>query len=324
MSIKVNVSNWEQLDAATKRMRQEVFVGELGIPLELENDHLDSDSLHYSINNDKNDVLAIGRLTLRDSQAKISRLAVVPGKRRKGLGLYLGSLLVSEAHRRGAANIFLSTPVTMETFCKKLGFFKSGRNYSVKDTEHVEMVNFAPALLSTLEKKRLSEGPHFILGEDPKVYTYSNTNDLSLHTLAMVTQARKRIYSYSHSLEHAIYDNELLRDTLSHHLRTNTMMDVRLLVLEDRPIAQKRHQIAELYKRMPSLFEIRVINKQTHHEMDFVTLVDRDGIIYGINNLEYNGFANYYDPGQVRLKEDKFLQMWENATPSKEFRTIGI
>lgn len=120
-------------------IRMEVFVGEQGVPVELEMDGLDGEAIH---------VLAFvdgipagcARLLLNGEEAKIGRVAVKKNMRRYGIGTGLCKLLISIAKEEGVSRIYIGSQLTAVDFYNTLGFEKQGELFVEAGIAHVKMI----------------------------------------------------------------------------------------------------------------------------------------------------------------------------------------
>lgn len=119
-------------------IRMEVFVGEQGVPVELEMDGLDNGAIH---------VLAFvdgipagcARMLLHGEEAKIGRVAVKKSMRRYGLGTGMCKLLISIAKDEGVGKINIGAQLTAVDFYSTLDFVKEGDIFMEAGIAHIKM-----------------------------------------------------------------------------------------------------------------------------------------------------------------------------------------
>ena len=119
-------------------IRTEVFVGELGVPIELELDGLDGEAIH---------VLAFvdgipagcARMLINGETARIGRVAVKKSMRRYGIGTGLCKLLISIAKDEGVRKVHIGSQLTAVDFYLTLGFEKQGEEYMEAGIAHIKM-----------------------------------------------------------------------------------------------------------------------------------------------------------------------------------------
>ena len=120
-------------------IRLEVFVGEQGVPVELEMDKLDNEAIHVLAYVDGVPA-GCGRLLLKGEEAKIGRIAVKKNMRRYGIGTGICKLLIAIAVDHGVERIYLGAQLTAVEFYSSLGFKKEGEVFLEAGIEHIKMV----------------------------------------------------------------------------------------------------------------------------------------------------------------------------------------
>jgi len=119
-------------------IRLRVFVGEQGVPKEIELDSDDMRAIHYlAFIGDK----AVGttRVLIQRGQAKIGRMAVLKSYRGRGVGTALLRRAVSLARKNDVMAIFLHAQVPVIGFYRKLGFRCVGRTFGEAGIPHRKM-----------------------------------------------------------------------------------------------------------------------------------------------------------------------------------------
>lgn len=120
-------------------IRLEVFVGEQGVPVELEMDELDNEAVHVLAYVDGTPA-GCGRLLLKGEEAKIGRVAVKKSMRRYGIGTGICKLLITIAGDNGVKRIYLGAQLTAVEFYLSLGFEKKGDIFVEAGIEHIKMM----------------------------------------------------------------------------------------------------------------------------------------------------------------------------------------
>ena len=131
------VKNEAQMNAV-RNIRLEVFVGEQGVPVELEMDELDNEAIHVLASVD-GEPAGCGRLLLKGNEAKIGRVAVLRNMRRCGIGAGICKLLIAIASDHGAEKVRLGAQLTAVEFYESLGFEKEGSVFEEAGIEHINM-----------------------------------------------------------------------------------------------------------------------------------------------------------------------------------------
>jgi predicted GNAT family N-acyltransferase len=132
------VSSQRELKQAL-RIRIRVFVGEQGVPAEIELDADDQRAVHFVACDEKRAV-GTARLVMRGHNAKIGRMAVLKSKRRKQIGKQLLSRAIATAKKQGARKIYLHAQVAVIGFYESAGFRCVGPVFDEAGIPHRKMV----------------------------------------------------------------------------------------------------------------------------------------------------------------------------------------
>lgn len=130
------MGNWESLGEEARPIREEVFVIEQGVSVDLEWDDMDAVSVHAIAYDHHGDALGTARL-LPDGH--IGRMAVLKTARRRGVGSALLYEMVEHARKRGDKEIVLHAQTHAQAFYAKHGFKREGAEFSEAGIPHVLM-----------------------------------------------------------------------------------------------------------------------------------------------------------------------------------------
>lgn len=136
MNIEVRMGDWASMQTAARAVRDEVFIVEQQIPVELEWDEMDGLCMHAVAFDQAGQAIGTGRL-LPDGH--IGRMAVLRRARGQGVGGLLLAALMSGARQRGDREVLLSAQVHAEPFYQRHGFLPEGEHYLDAGIEHVTM-----------------------------------------------------------------------------------------------------------------------------------------------------------------------------------------
>ena len=120
-------------------LRTRVFVGEQGVPPEIEQDAADEDAVHVLSRDDTGAVVATGRLLVRGSSAGIGRMAADPAVRGRGHGAAVLGELHRQAALRVVTEIELHAQVTARRFYERAGYVAVGEEYEEAGIRQVTM-----------------------------------------------------------------------------------------------------------------------------------------------------------------------------------------
>ena len=120
-------------------LRREVFVGEQSIPETLEMDGQDTEARHFALKEDGK-VIATCRVRRLGSAAKIERMAVQKGHRRKGIGRDLMKYVLQQlTGTEGISLLKLSSQADAVPFYEQLNFKRRGPEYMDAGIPHYDM-----------------------------------------------------------------------------------------------------------------------------------------------------------------------------------------
>ncbi len=142
--ITVESGDWQRLGADAARVREAVFVRELGIAAPLISDEADLDAVHV-VAYRRGDAVAAARLL---PDGAIGRLAVLADARRQGIGSLILRALIVHAAQRGDRCVRLYAQRDAVPFYLRHAFSRVGEPFYEAGVEHVEMVH-----LLTMERR---------------------------------------------------------------------------------------------------------------------------------------------------------------------------
>lgn len=120
-------------------LRQLVFVGEQGVPAELEHDEHDAAAVH-AVAVAGGEVVATGRLVPEPpKRGRIGRMAVAQELRRRGLGSRVLEHLEEEARRLKMVEVTLHAQLYVERFYTQRGYIPRGEPFTEAGIRHVTM-----------------------------------------------------------------------------------------------------------------------------------------------------------------------------------------
>ncbi len=137
----------------------------------------------------------------------------------------------------------------------------------------------------------------------------------------MAQQARRRVDIFSDSLAPELYGSDELQAALSQLARRHRESGVRLLVRDDRPLRETRHPLVELYRRLSSAVQLRVLSdSQRDQRQDLFVLADQRALLV----FPAGGQAWCTDklPPAAREYDLQFEQLWQFARPSPWLRRL--
>ena len=136
----VLIAHTPEARAACFAIREQVFVREQGVPMELEMDSLDPVATHFLLlETGTQRPLATARLLEKNGAAKIGRVAVLADVRGRGLGLEIMRAVLDEARRRGFSEAVLDAQTYALPFYTRLGVTPEGDEFDDAGIPHFTM-----------------------------------------------------------------------------------------------------------------------------------------------------------------------------------------
>jgi predicted GNAT family N-acyltransferase len=129
-------AEWERDRERLRAVREEVFVREQGVPLDLEWDGLDSGCVHALAESDAGEAIGTGRL-LPDGH--LGRMAVLRDWRHRGVGAAVLEFLLAEARRLGIPEVVLHAQTHALPFYTRHGFVAEGPQFLEAGIPHRAM-----------------------------------------------------------------------------------------------------------------------------------------------------------------------------------------
>ncbi len=137
---QVRTGSWAELGDDARAIREEVFVREQGIALELEVDAADASCLHAVAYNRLGMPLATARLVQEaPGVAKLGRMAVRQTMRGGGVGSAVLDALCEAARTSGHTQLHLHAQLSAQTFYLRRGFTAQGPVFAEDGIDHVAM-----------------------------------------------------------------------------------------------------------------------------------------------------------------------------------------
>ncbi|HYJ18120.1 MAG TPA: GNAT family N-acetyltransferase [Burkholderiales bacterium] len=134
-AFRIRLADWETDKTALRAVREQVFVREQSVPLELEWDEFDGVSRHLLAEAEAQ-AIGTGRL-LPDGH--IGRMAVLASWRDKGVGSALLQALLDLAREAGHERAILSAQVRAMPFYRRFGFAPEGEEFLEAGIPHITM-----------------------------------------------------------------------------------------------------------------------------------------------------------------------------------------
>lgn len=162
------------------------------------------------------------------------------------------------------------------------------------------------------------------LGRDNREFILESGADVRSVAVALASQAQHCLLLLTDNLEPAIFDRQPFLDAVSGLARLYRDSHFLILLQNGRTAISSGHRLIELSRRLSTHIQIR--RPAPHHRGDPRTflLSDNAGYLYRPLAGRYEGSANFNDPGTVRVLENHFMEVWEQAVPDEEMRRLYL
>lgn len=164
----------------------------------------------------------------------------------------------------------------------------------------------------------------YTLGESTGTIALSLREENRLATLALVGQAKRSIYIFSHQLDPYIYGDKDFLEAIIRLATRSRHSKIYLLVQNTQPMIKHGHRIIEISRRLSSYIKIRKVSEEfkDYHE-DFL-IVDETGLIHRKIATRYEGFASFNARREAKILIKFFDNVWIQSEPEPKLRHLHI
>ncbi|MGV8943254.1 GNAT family N-acetyltransferase [Thermomonas sp.] len=296
---RVEVVEFQQALAELRAVRDEVFVGEQNVPVDLEHDALDPISTHVIARVMDGSPVGTGRLT---TERHIGRMAVLAQWRGRGVGDALLLALVEQARQRGWQDVHLNAQVSALGFYERHGFQPEGERFMEAGIEHQAM-------------RRTLDGQRKIERQQEAIETVTN----------IITSASRMLWIRSFTLDPGLLDAPDVMQALRTFATSGRGNEVRIL-LHDAASPQTNHApLLALAQRLPSVFLFReLVDPEDRTDPSAWIASDAGGYYLRRLGERIEGEAELHAPARCRQLRASHNQAWERARPVTEYRALGL
>ena len=125
----------------TKAVRKQVFVDELGVSPELEDDGNDGSCIHL-VAYEGGVPISTGRVMITNDDFILGRIATIKAHRNQGIATGIIEALVEACVQMGGNRQILYSPLSSKAFYEKIGFATYGEEFLCWDIPHIAMEHF--------------------------------------------------------------------------------------------------------------------------------------------------------------------------------------
>lgn len=132
----VRMLDWNAARDQARRVREEVFVREQGVPIEQEWDEWDERCVHALAVDETGQAIGTGRLL---PDGRIGRMAVLRSWREQGVGAAIVEALLQRARQLCMPDVTLHAQTYATGFYERFGFVAEGATFMEAGIPHVTM-----------------------------------------------------------------------------------------------------------------------------------------------------------------------------------------
>lgn len=313
-----------------KKLREQVLVRELGLPAELITDKTDEACLHWHAQSFEGQTIGVVRM---DLEGHISRLAVLPEYRGRGVGQALLEAALAKATRFGLSRVWTEVLTPQARLYSDAGFAPEATPYMAHSLEHQV---FARALIiDDIAQHRRVQGKisgdaynsaehHYTLGEDKQLLLLRHEAEFKHVIVDMCQQAHKSIRIWSPMLDHKLFHHDELRESFSRLARRNRYTRIEILLYDSHRVVTNTHALLEISRKLPSSIMMKLVHPDLRKLNQEFILVDGEGLIYRQDYENYEGYAKFRDITENQRLGRQFKAGWESGLYDPNLRQLKI
>jgi predicted GNAT family N-acyltransferase len=302
MTLEIRPADWQRDEPVLAEIRRRVFIEEQAVPADLEWDGEDAAAQHWLAVLDDTPVGTV-RL-LRDGH--IGRMAVLGRARGQGVGTVLLRAVLEQARRNDWREVYLHAQTHALSFYERLGFLASGPEFIDAGIPHRTM--------------RLVLRTQRLLGVDGGRFKAGRRDT----ALDLAQQCRRQLRLLSHDLDPELFGSPEFSKALTQLARNSRYAEIRILVLEVRPIVQRGHALLELQRRLSSNVRMRRADCAPSDIRENYLVADQRGLLcYALREPE-QAWADYNNQPLATDYAAQFDELWGRAIDDPELRLLHL
>ena len=307
MTIEIRPADWQRDEALLAEIRRRVFIEEQAVPADLEWDGEDAAARHWLALQDGAPV-GTARM-LRDGH--IGRMAVLARGRGLGVGTALLRAVLDQAREDGHREVYLHAQTHALTFYERLGFTASGPEFDDAGIPHRTM--------------RLVLRTQRLLGADGGRFNAGRTEaERRATALDLAQQCRRQLRLLSNDLAPELFDSPEFARALTQLARSSRVAEIRILVLDVRPIVERGHALLELQRRLSSNVRMRRADCASTDIRENFLVADQRGVFcYSLREPE-QAWADYNSQPLATDYAAQFDELWGRAIDDPELRLLHL
>ncbi len=144
------------------------------------------------------------------------------------------------------------------------------------------------------------------------------------YVIKLCQDATRYVAILSPALDHRVFDNEALQETLSAIARASRQTQVRILISDVRPLVSRGHRLLELARRLPSAVQLQRLDEHPDWNGETIVIRDRNGVLYRPGDSDTQAFYEADSRASTQRHLDLFEELWRFSSKDPELRTLSI
>jgi len=302
MTIEIRAALWPHDEKMLAEIRRRVFIEEQAVPEQLEWDGQDAAAQHWLALKDGQ---AIGTARLLRN-GHIGRMAVLQRGRRQGAGSTLLQAAIAQARQNQLREVYLHAQTHALPFYERHGFSAEGPEFIDAGMPHRTM--------------RLILRQQRLLGVDGGKFAAERRSV----ALDLAQQCRRQLRLLSNDLDHELFDSEEFAAALIQLARSSRASEIRILVVDVRPIVQRGHRLLELQRRLSSSVQIRRADCAATDIKENYLVADQRGILcYSVKEPD-KAWSDYNNRPVAEDYCAQFDELWHRGIDDPELRLLNL
>lgn len=313
----VEICDWAKQSEreALVAVREDVFVHEQHVPLDMEVDNDDPRSAHVLARALDGTPIATGRMT---PDGVIGRMAVVRDWRQHGVGTMILHTLVDLARTSHLDAVTAHAQRHAVPFYTRHGFAVEGSEFEEAGIPHVNM-------RKPLERRAPPERAPLAPAPQSVALKCSTREELITVTHQLLRGARHSMCVLVRELHPQLLNDTACLVELRRLAISGRGASIRVLAQDLSRALQEGTRLLELAQRLSSVIEMRKPIEQPDLEYPSAFMcVDSQGYLFRPLEFEMAAEGATWAPGRHALLMRKFEDVWARSEPWPELRALGI
>ncbi len=301
--LTIECTDWDQSRHLLTAVRENVFVEEQQVPVEIELDEFDETALHWlACSGDR----PVGTCRML-ADGHIGRLAVLKEYRNLDIGKRLLMAAINKARQNELLDVYLHAQIHALGFYQAFGFTVYGEEFMDAGIPHLPM--------------RLRLGKQRLLGKHGGDFFIDDFSTLSLDLVKQVTTTLQIL---SFDLDPNLFGTKEMIDSVSALARKNRHTEIRILVVDTMKMTTSSSPLLMLQRRLSSAIALRKTGLAAYEIKDNLIIADRLGLLVQSIKEPGKAWGNFNNKPVAENYASQFDILWEQSREDPNLRTLSI